>query len=164
MFKVLVEGIDQPVLRLFARPKRALADAGLSPHLLLDGLRVILWGVAAAAGVAWWRIDPASDLGPLFAVAGTVLSSWALVMAFGRPAWDAAGYEEALSNAADHARPFKVAIRITGLAILSVLVVAVLARGFGQMEWPAELVFLCVVARNALGDYVEAAEPPPPRA
>jgi hypothetical protein len=125
---------------------------------------VILWGVAAAAGVAWWRIDPASDLGPLFAVAGTVLSSWALVMAFGRPAWDAAGYEEALSNAADHARPFKVAIRITGLAILSVLVVAVLAKGFGQMEWPAELVFLCVVARNALGDYVEAAEPPPPRA
>jgi hypothetical protein len=164
MFKILVDGIDLPMLGLFARPKRALAAAGLSPHLLLDGLRVILWGVAAAAGVAWWRIDPASDLGPLFAVAGTVLSLWALVMAFGHPAWDAAGYEEARSHAADHARPFKIAIRITGLAILAVLVVAALARGFGQTDWPAELVFLCVVARNALGDYVEAAEPPPPRA
>lgn len=164
MFKILVEGIDQPVLRSFARPKRALADAGLSPHLLLDGLRVILWGVAAAAGVAWRHIEPASDLGPLFAVAGTVLSSWALVMAFAHPAWDVASYKEALSKTADHARPFKIAIRITGLAILAVLVVAALARGSGETEWPVELVFLCVVARNALGDYVEAAEPPPPRA
>lgn len=163
MLKVLREAIDEPVLALFVRLKALAVSAGLSPDVLLDALKIATWGLVAAAGAALWSSDPSSPMGPVFALGGTFLCVGALVMAFRHGEWDEAARDASVRGAAWHARPMKAVIRMTGLAILAVLLVAVLARGFGGGDWPEELVFLCVVARFAIGDYVEAAQPPPSR-
>lgn len=164
MLKVLREAIDEPVLALFGRLKALAVSVGLSPDVPHDVLKVATWGLVAAAGAALWSSDPSSPMGAVFALGGTFLCVGALVSAFRHEEWDDAARDAAMRGASWHARPFKAAIRMTGLSILAVLLVAVLARGFGGGDWPNELAFLCVVARFAIGDYVEAAEPPPTRA